>query len=323
MIPSFSEKISFKTFGTNYKYGELAEYDENKGFIKLTALSNMTESTITLQNTTKYIAFGCGKATGTLNKSDIDAMQIMLCAGDIPTEFKAYDSTYTYTFPQSAGTVYGGTLTINRDGTGTLVVNRAVDDLGGRDWTVSSDNISFLSASRPTGDIIPASQIQMPKVICEIYKASPITDQLDMSIAIATSGKFKIRDSRFSQPLDTSAFKTAMNGIKAVYELAEPVSYDLTAQQVVSLLKGQNVLWSTTGPVSIEYPADTRLYIEKLTKPTEDDMIANNNIASGKFFMINNTLYLSSAAIASGEEIVPGTNCTEISLADALNNLSE
>ena len=121
---------------------------------------------------------------------------------------------------------------------------------------------------------------------------------------------------------DANAYLST-NNVEIAYYLASPVSYELTSQQVVSLLKGQNVLWSTTGPVSIEYPADTRLYIEKLTKPTEDDMIANNNIASGKFFMINNTLYLSSAAIASGEAIVPGTNCTEISLADALNNLSE
>lgn len=169
---------------------------------------------------------------------------------------------YTYTFPQSAGTVYGAKLTIHQDGTGTLLVKRAEDDLGARNWTVSADNISFLSSSRPSGDIVPSSQSEMPKVICDIYRPSPIIDQLDMSIAIATSGKFKIRDSRFSQPLDATAFKTAMNGVKAVYELAEPVSYDLTAQQVVSLLKGQNVLWADCGDVSLEYPADTKLYID-------------------------------------------------------------
>lgn len=112
----------------------------------------------------------------------------------------------------------------------------------------------------------------------------------------------------------------ANNPTQVSYLLATPIEYDLTPT-AVELLKGTNNIWADTGDVAVEYRADTKLYIEQLTKPTEDDMVANTNIASGKFFMIGNRLFLSTTVIASGDTINPGTNCTELSLADALNSL--
>ena len=89
---------------------------------------------------------------------------------------------------------------------------------------------------------------------------------------------------------------------------------------------GQNNIWADCGPSTVEYPCDTKLYIERLTAPEEDDMIANQNIASGKYFMVGNNLFLSTATITAGEAIVPGTgagtNCTATSLAAALNALN-
>ena len=66
-----------------------------------------------------------------------------------------------------------------------------------------------------------------------------------------------------------------------------------------------------------------KLIISKqLTKPSEDDLIANQAIAAGTFFMIGNRLFLSTASIANGATITPGTNATELSLAEALNSLN-
>lgn len=109
--------------------------------------------------------------------------------------------------------------------------------------------------------------------------------------------------------------------IYVVYKVA-PQTYQLTPQQLTTLL-GVNNIWSDTGDVNIGYCADTKLYIQRLTKPTEDDMTANANIPSGKFFSIGNSLYLSTTAITVGSTIVPGSNCTAISLADALNQLNQ
>ena len=111
------------------------------------------------------------------------------------------------------------------------------------------------------------------------------------------------------------------NPVHIVYPLAEPIEVPLTPSVIQTLL-GNNVLWADTGDVHVRYRADTKLYIQKFTRPTEDDMIANANIESGKFFMVGNQLYYSTSAISAGTTIVPNGNCTRLSLADALNNLN-
>lgn len=106
-----------------------------------------------------------------------------------------------------------------------------------------------------------------------------------------------------------------------LYPLATPLTVQLTPSQMQTLL-GQNAIWASTGDTSVEYRADTKLFIENLTKPSEDDMTANANIASGKYFMVGNNLFLSTASIATGDAIKPGTNCTALSLAEALNAIN-
>jgi hypothetical protein len=45
--------------------------------------------------------------------------------------------TYTIEMPDAAGTVYGGTLTVNDDGTGSLVVDKGITILNGAEQTAS------------------------------------------------------------------------------------------------------------------------------------------------------------------------------------------
>lgn len=107
-------------------------------------------------------------------------------------------------------------------------------------------------------------------------------------------------------------------GAQVVYKLAEPIYYPLTPTEIKTLL-GQNNIWADCGNVSVEYRADTRLYIEKLTQPEENDMIADSAISEGQFFMVGNSLYRALANIASGATITVGTNAQRVSLSDALN----
>jgi hypothetical protein len=120
---------------------------------------------------------------------------------------------------------------------------------------------------------------------------------------------------------DAASFTAAMNGQTLVYKLATPQTYQLTGQQLMTLL-GSNNVWADTGDVTVTYPADTKLYIQNLTQPTEDDLVANQAITSGKYFMIGNSLYLALANIASGAQITIGTNAQRVSLADALNAIN-
>ena len=51
-------------------------------------------------------------------------------------------------------------------------------------------------------------------------------------------------------------------GAQVVYQLATPITYNLTPAEVKSLL-GINNIWSDAGDVDVEYRADTKLYIDK------------------------------------------------------------
>lgn len=112
-----------------------------------------------------------------------------------------------------------------------------------------------------------------------------------------------------------------MSGVQLCYELATPIEITLTAQEIDTLL-GTNNIWADAGPVDVEYRADTKLYIQKINAPTDDDMTADAQIASGKYFIIGNTLYLSTTVIPAGDTIIPGTNCQKTNLAAALNALN-
>ena len=121
-----------------------------------------------------------------------------------------------------------------------------------------------------------------------------------------------------------SNWKSSLSSLpmQIVGKLTNPLTIQLDPETLSTLL-GENYIWSDAGDTSLSYRADTKLYIETLTKPTEDDMVANDNISSGVYFMVGaNKLFISTSAIARGSVIKPGTNCTALSLADALNSLS-
>ena len=113
------------------------------------------------------------------------------------------------------------------------------------------------------------------------------------------------------------------NTVEFCYYVASPTTYHLSSlSELLTTLKGVNNFWVNCGDTTLDYCADTKLYIEKLTQPEEDDMVANANIASGTFFMVGNSLYISTAAILAGDPIKPGTNCTLTNLAAALNAIN-
>jgi hypothetical protein len=141
---------------------------------------------------------------------------------------------------------------------------------------------------------------------------------LDGSIrGLAGNRYIYVKDSRYTTGEE---LKTALSGHYCSYEVATPITYELTAEQISTLL-GVNNIWCDTGDTSVEYRADTKLYIDGLIGTTDDDYTANQNIASGQFFSIGNHLYRATSAIALGATIVPGTNCVETNIAEQLTAL--
>lgn len=238
-------------------------------------------------------------------------------------EYEQYKGTkYPISFG-SADTVYGGTLDVT---TGMLTVtNKRINDLSALTWQYYTAGTNPLFRASISGRKFGTDADGITGM-CSMYKfyrnttLSTLTSTLpDKNLGFQTTAAwFAIRDDSYT---DVDSFKAAIAGQSLVYPLETPISYQLTPTEVKTLL-GINNIWADTGDITnLEYRADTKLYIEHLTTP-DGDMVADSNIASGSYFMVNNRLYIATAAIASGASIVPGTNCTETNLAAALNAIN-
>ena len=74
---------------------------------------------------------------------------------------------------------------------------------------------------------------------------------------------FTIKDTNYT---DAAMFKQAMGDTEIVYELATPIEYDITPQQIALLLGVNNVWNNCNGSTDITYKADTKLYIDNLVR---------------------------------------------------------
>ena len=74
-----------------------------------------------------------------------------------------------------------------------------------------------------------------------------------------------------------------------------------------------------------DYHLKTDLTWEAYTRTDKMGAIAKatENIQSEKYFTVDETLYYSTASIAVGEDIIPGENCIETTIADELNSIKE
>ena len=245
--------------------------------------------------------------------------QAQLELGSTATVYEPYsDTTLPISWQSSAGTVYGGTLDVT---TGVLTVDRAsalIKDLS-TNYYVSGD-MHYIYSDVSSKYIPSASDIEHPLLFSALpYGGGTYAGSfVDLHCYQSTNNTIYLVDNS----LDSNAEFVAKYGDeRIVWYLATPQTYQLTPAEVNTLL-GQNNIWADTGDSTVEYPADTKLYIQKINTPTDDDMVADANIASGKYFIINNNLYLSTTAILAGDPIKPGTNCTLTNLAAALNALN-
>ena len=324
-------KFPVKPSTTYYMSGGvylLCQYDSNGDFVSFTQLgidgSGNPAHTVTVSDKTHYVSFATYQQYGSTYNHDI-----FINYPSTDTDYHAYTgSDYSIEFPQSAGTVYGGNLHVNEDGSGTLVVDKVGVDSGTLDWVRNtSGTYPVFRASIGSAPIMSygytvltsARYVVIPNISAAGFRNNDYNGKTTINSSSSPSAiEVMVQDSAFT---DATAFKTALSGETLVYRLATPRTYTLTAPQI-ALLLGENNIWADTGDTAVEYIADTKLYIQTLTGHPDEDMIADSNITSGSFFMVGNTLYIATTNIASGSTVIPGTNCTKMSLAAALNSIN-
>jgi hypothetical protein len=178
---------------------------------------------------------------------------IMLEEGSTASAYEPFGQTYSITFPSSAGTVYGGTLTVNKDGSGKLVVDKAKVALSDLSWAKPGDN--YCRANVPF-DSNFASAYTKVDAICTHYivvaqRATGITPRLSFN----TKVQIYVEDARIIN-IPASGLAEYFTGVELVYPLATSTEYSLTPRQVKTLL-GTNNIWSDAGPInSITYSSN-------------------------------------------------------------------
>ena len=168
------------------------------------------------------------------------------------TEYEPFGNTYNITFPAGAGTVYGGTLTVNKDGSGKLVVDRALTTFDEDESWVKNNNYS---------QYLPVNRTRFPGIDKDGdyggWKSNLATVMTPRSSSLMDDNTICLNGGRTNLLVKIGA--TSVDELKAILEVTPmqivytitPVSYFLTPGQVKALKTGLNNIWADTGNVTI------------------------------------------------------------------------
>ena len=266
---SYSASLGAKQYvkpNTTY-YLKVSDSRFNKNFISFfnkegvcLSLAPITDSsTLTTPSNCCFVTLRYGYKLST--SGNVFTITIQLEEGNQATTYEPYNGhTYTIQFRDGDNplTVYGGSLDVV---SGELVVDRVEVDLGTVDWNKHTSSVkTYFRTITPLSDAKKSdNQLATHNLKCSNYKEDSWTHVVDSSgydgnicIGWLNNAYIAIYDSRY---VDASAtdFKTAMNGVQLVYELATPITYQLTPTQVKSIL-GSNNVWADTGKIEeLEY----------------------------------------------------------------------
>ena len=163
-----------------------------------------------------------------------------------PTPNAADATTYTVDWTDEAGTVYGGTLDVV---TGVLTVDRAYALLDDPDkWVSTTGTVDFrydvnFSDRKLYNDSYSG-------LLCSVMPVNSENQNFTARWTAVTSKTFGVKAT--SPALSIDVFKNlSSNGEFAIsYELATPLTYQLTGTDIVTLV-GDNYIWSDSGDVTI------------------------------------------------------------------------
>ena len=225
-------------------------YDINETFINRIFQG---KGVFTTPNNAYYMTVNFGSSYGDTYNHDISI--------NYPSTDTDYHAGHVQTVTLSLGqTVYGGTLDVTQ---GVLTVDRAIVDLGTLDWSYGESNLRFGAS---LSGILPQPVTTLPRMTSDRYKVvtgayfDSHTSESGIIRVDNSYARINVRDLSYS---DATTFTNAVTGSQLAYEIAQPVEVQLTAQQMTTLL-GQNNVLSDADSVSVDYVADTKLYIAKV-----------------------------------------------------------
>ena len=194
-------------------------------------------------------------ASGRTNAGTQTLITPQIELGSTATDYEPYQGqTYTADLSQ---TVYGGTVDLV---SGVLTVDRKYISLPTSGWSqnsVSGVN-AFYQYTLSDAISVASNNDDQVRVISDALKGATSHDVIGAlsgfySIAIITNKRLFVYVPSATFP-NVNSFMTWLQtqDIHIVYELAEPTTYQLTPQQIQTLV-GQNNVWSEQGNIELSY----------------------------------------------------------------------
>jgi hypothetical protein len=226
-------------------------YDVSKAYIGYVSLGDSSNKVVVTPSNAFYFRLVFAAGYGVTYNGDVSVNYPAT-----ETSYHAYaGTTIPISWATEAGTVYGGTLDVTH---GVLTVDKASVDLGNLNWSQNTSGAIVYFRASIAGK---ATQIGGLTCSCYVQGASTVASSPDNSIAGRTNGTEVIIVDGSKAGMSASEFGVAVTGQTLVYPLATPITYQLTPQEVKTLL-GVNNIWADTGDASVTYRADTKLYVD-------------------------------------------------------------
>ena len=234
-------------------------------------------------------------------------------------------------FGEDAGTVYGGELDLS---TGVLTINRAsvtYDASSDENWKVNTSSHHVFIKSNvdtPKPMSMYADNFALYPHIsnCTNVRKYNFNEMRSAypCISFNDTGRAVIAISNDITEIEDAKAWLAEHNIQVVYYLDEPITVQLTPQRIKSLL-GVNHVYTDCGDVTVEFPADPNLYIDKrlaasksIIAGVEFAMMATKTYSVGDMLIVGDDLYKVTSAITPNETIAVGSNVIKTTVAEQL-----
>ena len=251
---------------------------------------------------------------------------------------------YDITIPTAAGTVYGGSLEINDDGSGTLIV-----DTGYLAVTAASDFAEVGSFAEGTNGNRCGFRVKNnpfekgADCYCNIAKTdASVNSGTASNWILGTCYLYNSHSSgwgggsyfRYIFPTTVTSSTEALqylidNGCEFTYKLHDPQTYALTTEQITTLLGNNTIFMDANGTIDLQYRTDTQKYIDSRIALLnanlafiEEGMTASRAYSIGQYVNVKGQLYKVTSAIASGATFTVDTNIVSTTVGAELTALN-
>lgn len=319
-IPVKPNSTYYAVDPTNSNNIRVFRYNADKTFRSATAWIGNTAFTV--PDGCYYILFIMGSAYGATYNNNISI--------NYPSTETAYHAfvgdVYNVSFPNEAGTVYSGTLDVMN---GVLTVDKLLNTVTALTSVVKNSEKALTDRYSIT---LATSVGNFKNDSTNISNIARYNWGVMGHTDTTAPYQFVVYNNLvyFTYPAgtETSDVKAWLidNNAQFLTALSVPLTYTLTSTEVKTLLALNNI-WADTGnindliyrkmPIPVEELENT---LESMIAGVEETMEATQNYTVDKLVVVAHKLYHIDSNIASGETLVPGTNCHVTTVADELAN---